>query len=170
MRDTLEIPKAEPRRLEGWHVLVMLLTFFGAIFAVNGYFLVSALSTHSGVVSVEPYRKGLAYNQRIAADERQSGLDWRADVAAARSGEVSMTLTEASGQGVRGLVITGTIVRPATGTYDRPLLFSEQAQGRYVSRGPALDEGTWIVNVEARTAAGDTEPVFRARRRLWLKH
>ncbi len=61
-------PRQVDGALTGRHVLLIFLAFFGSIFAVNGWFLYSALSTHTGVVAVEPYRKGLAYNERIARD------------------------------------------------------------------------------------------------------
>lgn len=169
MRNAMGLAAPEPRRLEGWHVLAMLVAFFSAIFAVNGYFLVSALSTYSGVVSVEPYRKGLAYNQRIAADEVQTALNWQVNVGAARSGEVTIDLTGSGGRAVEGLVISATLGRPSTGAFDKTLKFAEQSQGRYVSQGPTLEEGSWIITLEARKAAGDAEPVYRVRRRLWLK-
>ena len=63
--------KTERGTIQGWHVLVGMIVFFGIIFAVNGVFLVSALNTHTGIVSQQPYRKGLDYNARIAADARQ---------------------------------------------------------------------------------------------------
>ena len=39
--------------LQGCHVLALLVGFFGVVFAVNGYFLAAALSTHTGVVAME---------------------------------------------------------------------------------------------------------------------
>ena len=69
MLERLETP-SRADNLNGRHVLIGLLLFFGTIFAVNGYFMFVALSTYTGVVADEPYRKGLAYNARIAADER----------------------------------------------------------------------------------------------------
>ena len=35
-----------------------------------------AMSTHTGLVANEPYRKGLHYNDRIDADARQARLGW----------------------------------------------------------------------------------------------
>ena len=35
-----------------------------------------ALTTFGGVETPDAYRKGLAYNQRIAAEEAQAGLGW----------------------------------------------------------------------------------------------
>ena len=57
-------------------MLVAFIAFFGTIFLVNGTLIYEAISTHTGLVANEPYRKGLAYNERIAADERQARLGW----------------------------------------------------------------------------------------------
>jgi nitrogen fixation protein FixH len=55
--------------LRGGHVLGAFLGFFATVFVVNGALIYSAISTYSGLVANEPYRKGLQYNERIAADE-----------------------------------------------------------------------------------------------------
>ena len=57
------------------------LAFFAAVFVVNGAMIYSAVSTYTGLVANEPYRKGLHYNERIAADERQARLGWTDDAA-----------------------------------------------------------------------------------------
>ncbi len=159
---------AHERRIEGRHVLIIFLAFFGVVFAVNGYFLVTALRTHTGVVAVEPYRKGLAYNTRIAADERQSQLGWHDELTVDREGTIAVTLIGPDGQSVRGLTITSTIGRPSTSAHDRQVTLAEQVTGKHVGNTAALPSGTWIIVIEARSSA-DSEPLFRARRRLWLK-
>ena len=63
--------------LTGRHVLAAMLVFFAVVFAVNAAMIYAALSTYSGVVADEPYRKGLHYNERIVADERQRQRNWR---------------------------------------------------------------------------------------------
>ncbi len=153
--------------LTGRHVLVALLTFFGVIFAVNGYFLYAALSTHTGVVSVEPYRKGLAYNERIAADERQSKLGWTADIVALRDGVVTLSLQDASGRPLSGQRVTGTVGRPSTNAFDRGLDLREINPGQYQSTLQPLLPGGWIAQIEIRST-GTADTLFRIRRRLWL--
>jgi nitrogen fixation protein FixH len=159
--------------ITGRHVLLALIAFFGAIFAVNGVLLWQALSTHSGLVAHEPYRKGLAYNQRIAADERQEGLAWTPVVEIERRGAIAVTLSDAEGRPVTGLRLDGTIGRPATMRQDISVRLEERSPGRYVAHMAALEPGAWIVGIEARlegaglASAGDA-PIYRLRRRLWL--
>ena len=78
--------------LQGRHVALIFFTFFGAIFAMNGAMIYSAISTYSGIVSNEPYRKGLHYNDRIDADARQTRLGWTDTVSVSREGHIVVTL------------------------------------------------------------------------------
>jgi nitrogen fixation protein FixH len=162
----IKAPTAHP--LTGRAVLAMFVSFFGIVFLVNGYFVASAIQTYTGVVAQEPYRKGLAYNNRIDADERQASLGWTAQLTTARVGPTRVELITRDGHPVVGLAVTATIGRPSTNQFDRAIAFSETAPGTYESPPAALDGGTWIVMLTAREG-GATEPVFQLRRRVWLK-
>jgi nitrogen fixation protein FixH len=157
-----------PHGLQGRHVLGIFLAFFGTVFAVNGALIYQAVSTHTGLVANEPYRKGLAYNERIGADERQARLGWSETLEVGRDGRVILVLAERDGRAVRGLEVEGVLGRPATNRYDVKLALSETAPGRYEAHMAAVAEGSWLVALEARAQAV-AEPVYRTRRRLWLK-
>lgn len=158
-----------PRELKGRHVLFMLIAFFGVVFGVNGVFLTRALQTHTGVVSVEPYVKGLKYNDRIAAGERQAKLGWQETLSIGMDGGIALAMTDDGGRPVRGLKFTGSIGRPSTSSGDRAVTLVETDPGRYVARTAALDEGTWVVGFEAISSDHGPDPVYRLRRRIWLK-
>jgi len=159
--------------IDGRQVLLALLAFFGIVFAVNGVLLYQALSTHSGLVAQEPYRKGLQYNERIAASERQAALGWSSELAAETDGRVRVALRDAAGQPLAGLVVTGRLSRPASAGSDRALAFAETSPGQYVVEAGAIAPGAWQIDIEARETAASKplagEPVYRERRRLWLK-
>src|SRR5690606_40142354 len=92
--------------LTGRHVLIGVLAFFGTVFLANGIFLYSALSTYTGVASDEPYRKGLHYNKRIAAAERQESLGWSADARLGPGEGLSLVLRDRNGRPVSGLFVS----------------------------------------------------------------
>lgn len=183
MRDSLEATAPEPDgfRIRGHHVLGGMVAFFGIVFAVNGYMLMRALATHSGVVAVEPYRRGLAYNERIEADGRQAGLGWRDSVVfsgsgassgsgrSSSSGLITVLISGRDDSPVSGLALAARLGRPATAGADKDLAFHEESAGRYVATTGALAAGAWILNLEVRSAGDAQDPVYRARRRLWLK-
>ncbi len=158
-----------PTGLQGRHVAIIFFSFFGAIFLMNGAMIYSAISTYSGIVSNEPYRKGLHYNERIAADERQSRLGWIDTVALSRDGRLYITLTSRDGTPIRGGFVTALIGRPSTNRHDVRIDLREIAAGQYEAQAQALDDGSWTVAFEVRTRDHGDEPIYRARRRLWLK-
>lgn len=161
--------RRSPMRLEGQHVLLMLLAFFGVVFAVNGIFLASALRSYTGVVSNEPYVKGLKYNQRIAADERQQALGWQQQLQVDANGLVSVSFRDEAGHPVRGLKVSGSIGRPSTGRLDRFFQLTEIDPGLYVAQAGNLEPGTWVVGLEGASSESSPDPVYRLRRRVWLE-
>ena len=157
-----------PQGVQGRHVLGVFLAFFGTVFVVNGVMIYEAVSTHTGLVANEPYRKGLAYNERIGADERQARLGWTETLEVGRDGHVTLVLAERDGRAVRGLKVEGMLGRPATNRFDVKLALAETAPGRYEAQTAAVAEGSWLITLEVRAPAG-AEPIYRSRRRLWLK-
>jgi nitrogen fixation protein FixH len=159
----------DPPRIQGWHVLAGMIGFFGVIFAVNGVFLYQALSTHTGVIANEPYRKGLAYNERIADEERQQALGWREQLTLAPTGDrLTLQLTDGAGRPVRGLRIAGLVGRPSTNEHDIRLDLAEQPTGTYAAAVPPLAAGTWMVSLEASELTAEGERIlWRTRTRLW---
>ena len=159
----------EPRRhLDGRYILAMCIAFFGVVFAVNGYMLYAALSTHTGVVSVEPYRKGLAYNDRIADGARQEALGWYDSAGLEQTGTVTVHMTARDGSPLGGLTLSGVLGRPATARGDRNLAFTEVAPGQYLAMTGPVEPGTWMITLEAHDGA-DRANLYRAKRRLWIK-
>lgn len=157
------------KALSGRQVLVMVLAFFATVFAVNGAMIYSALSTHTGLIANEPYRKGLHYNERIAADARQASLGWSDTIDVRRDGHVTLALSHSDGRPVTGLRIEVVLGRPSTNRHDIKLGLAEAAPGRYEAQTAPLPEGSWLIAAEVRTDVRAEDPVYRTRRRLWLK-
>ncbi len=155
--------------LRGRDVLAALFAFFGVIFAVNGYFLYAAISTHTGVVANEPYRKGLAYNERIAADERQAQLGWTATLEVERNGLIRLALRDRDGLSISAHAVTGTIGRPATSKSDQAVTLRESEPGIYFTKIGVLSPGSWIASLDITDRSNATGPSYQLRRRLWLK-
>ena len=157
--------------LTGRHVLFALLGFFGAIFAVNAYFIDQALSTNTGVVSNEPYRKGLKYNERIAASERQAELGWRDEIKLASTGDrLSIGIRDKDGKAVSGLALKATLGRPASESDDITVTLIETPGGIYEAALPPRAAGSYIASFEAVDPGRAEEGIlYRAKERLWLK-
>ena len=159
----------KPEGLQGRHALAVFLAFFATVFVANGAMIYQALSTHTGLVANEPYRKGLHYNERIAAEARQASLGWAETLDVNRDGLVRLQLSWPDGRPVTGLRIEGVLGRPSTNRHDIRLALAEKSPGSYEAKLAPLAEGNWIVALEAFAGSREVEPIYRTRRRLWLK-
>ncbi len=159
------------RPLTGRTVLIAILGFFAVIVAVNGVFLSLALSTNTGIVAVEPYRKGLKYNERISADERQTALGWKSDISIdASEGTLVAILSDRDGNALKGLIATVKVGRAASDRDDVLAILTETEPGRYEAMLPLHKLGGYVANLEVFDPNAATQDiVYRARRRIWLK-
>lgn len=158
-----------PARIEGRHVLIGLLAFFGVMLVANGIFLYYAVGTFNGFETSEAYRKGLTYNTRIAADAMQASRGWQ-PMARYESdkGQLFIEVRDRQGRDIAGLTISGEVRRPVTDKADQPVTMAEVAPARYVT---ALDlaPGQWTLAVKMSEQGTAGEPVFRFKKRLWVK-
>jgi len=160
------------RILTGRHVLLGLVGFFGIIFAVNGIMVYQAESTFGGLDTDDPYRKGLNYNQRVAAAEAQAKLGWSDKLAyVPQTRRIRVSLTDPAGGAISGLAVTAHVERPATNRFDRELTLEQTGPGTYEVSAADLDAGWWTVDLTARRAAAGPEDatLYESRRRLWIK-
>lgn len=153
--------------IEGRHVLMGLVAFFGVMFVANGLLVYYALGTFSGGDRPDPYRSGLTYNETIAAGERQAALGWQSEIAydpaAAR---LTLRFADKAAEPVSGLRLDGQLTRPATDREDRALAFTEVSPGVYAAE-VALGPGRWVLSVESLLHEGG-EPLHRLKRRLFV--
>lgn len=163
-----------PRQgLTGRHVLLSLLGFFAIIVVADATLIYKALTTFGGVENVNAYRDGLAYNQRIASDARQSALGWDEQIELAGDPlQLRVSLKARDGTAVAGKKLVAEVGRPATNRFDSKLVLVEATPGVYEAVLEQAGTGAWIVDVQAfgQGASGDTgeTPAFQTRRRLWV--
>lgn len=156
-------------RIDGRHVMIALLIFFGTLFAVNAVFLYYAIGTFNGFETSNAYRKGLNYNERISADTAQLSLGWTPAVRfEPEKKQLRIEITDRSGQPVRGLMISGEIRRPVTDREDRALELHEGMAGIYAA-DIGLAPGQWSLTVRATSPASANGPEFRFKQRLWVR-
>ena len=170
MSSTSSIPGSPRRGLRGSHVLLIFIGFFATIFLVNGIMIYDALSTFGGIETADAYRKGLAYNERIA-EGPQAQRGWRDSLAyASETQRVRVEVTDAAGAGVPGLALAGEIGRPATDRFDRKLDFTQTGPGTYEADAAGFEPGWWTVDIKARkSASAGAEVLYDAKERLWIK-
>jgi nitrogen fixation protein FixH len=83
--------------LNGRHVLIGLVAFFGAMLIANGMFIYLAVATFSGSDTSDAYRKGLNYNETLEEAQRQAERGWLAEVQYDdKSGRLLLSFVEAA--------------------------------------------------------------------------
>jgi nitrogen fixation protein FixH len=155
--------------LTGRKVLVIVLTFFGVIIAVNATMTVLAVETLSGTEVASAYNASLAYQNEIAAAQRQDDRHWQVSAAARRdaSGNVSVNIVarDSHGEPLNGLQMDVHLQRPVDKRFDRDAALVEQGAGTYAVRFADVAAGQWDLVIEAER---DGAAMFRSRSRIVL--
>ena len=129
-------------RLTGWHVLAMLVAFFGVIFAVNGVFVYYSQVSWTGLLPGNGYEASIKYNKEAARLRAMLAKGWRTKVLVPKDGRIIIALTDKSGEPVTSLKVTARVMRPVGTQDDQALTFTEKGLGRYVA-DTALATGAW---------------------------
>ena len=126
---------------------------FGVVLIANGTMIAVAISTFTGMETVSAYKKGINYNQRLAAAEAQEKLGWAAslDTEAGNAGQITILfdLKDKQGKPVAAADVQARIDRPLQDGLDQTITFDEIASGRYAATVDLPLEGQWEVEVNA---------------------
>jgi nitrogen fixation protein FixH len=157
--------------IKGWHVLSVLLCFFGVTIAVNAYFISAALTSSTGEYQKKSYLQGLRYNDVIAARARQAELGWTAELSAepVKDGNyvIAIRILDREAKPVDRLALSGELRRQVQAAMDRKLSFAPSGGGVYRAEAQSVMPGKWEVVIEA--ADTSAQSVFRAEKTLWLR-
>ena len=158
MMSATDIRQGEDAKLKGWHVLLIMLGFFGVMFAVNGVFLYSAITSFPGEYTEKSYAQGLDYNSKLEARRAQAELGWtvRAGLMEGERSGVAVEIVDEAGAGLAGLEVSAVLRRPVTDTADLVLsLTADSADGSYSAYLPELEKGRWELQIKAATPSGE---------------
>ena len=161
--------KAGSKRSASWWIPWLFVGFFGVVVMVNGIMLFFALDSWTGIETEEAYRKGLAYNEQIAAAEAQQQLGWSAELAveqpAPGRAAIALELRDRAGGPVEGAEVTGQLLRPTLEGYDLTAPLTHSGPGTYSAELTLPLAGIWDLEIEVRHARG----TYRLTERLTLK-
>ena len=162
-------PLASPRPLTGRWVLLMLVAFFGVVFAVNGLLAKLAIDTLPGTEVDSAYSASLAYEKEIAAARDQSERNWKVDAKIQRSAgggaTVEVQARDSNGMPMSGLKFQGRFERPIDRRADQSVELAEVGNGIYRGNAAAIASGQWDLVLEGDAAAGR---MFLSRNRVLL--
>ncbi|MEP3115070.1 FixH family protein [Nisaea sp.] len=163
-----------PMKINGKHVLLMLLAFFGIVIAVNVTFVFVALDTWTGLTSHKSYQEGLTYNAAIRDAEAQRARGWQVEIEFLRDQtppgiitmSVSARLADNAGKALMPDSITLAFRHPINETYDQLVTLSETTNGLYVGQATLPVTGNWDTRLTAEMADGTP---FRQDGTLWIE-
>ncbi len=148
-------------KLTGWHVLAMLVAFFGVMFVANAFLVYYALGTFSGTVTDSSYQASQEYNLYIAAARAQQLRNWHvvADAKRYADGKVSVRVVarDADNIPIGGTDFHATLQRPTTRAQDIQVALTPNLDepGVFVGTASNVPKGQWSLVIAADT---DTTP------------
>jgi nitrogen fixation protein FixH len=140
---------SETNPLTGWHMLAIVLGFFGVIVGVNVIMAIAATSTFPGLVVQNSYVSSQNYNELLDAARAQDAVRWQHELSVER-GVLEFRLATSVGVPANGLTVTAHVGRPSTTRADRDLTLVQD--GEVYQAGEALPAGYWEVDIEAKRA------------------
>ncbi|MBC2884494.1 FixH family protein [Ochrobactrum sp. CM-21-5] len=137
----------------GWHMLGIMLAFFGVIIVVNLVMAYNAVNSWSGLVVKNTYVASQEFNEKAQTGKEQAALQWQSKPAY-ENGVFTWRLANHDGEAV---VMTGGTVefkRPVGDVHDTQVTLAVREPG--VLTAPVeLGEGAWIVEVNADAGLDD---------------
>lgn len=142
------------RRFTGWHMLVILVAFFGTVIAVNVVMAVYATRTFGGTVVDNSYVASQEFNRWLAEARAQEKLGWMHHVALDASRHVTVSVSGADGQALTAVTADAVARHPLGREADIPLGFAAAGPGKLRSVKP-LPAGRWLVHLTVRSGADE---------------
>lgn len=130
------------RRFTGWHMLAMMVGFFGVVIAVNVTMARIALGSFGGVVVENSYVASQEFNGWLDAAEAQETLGWDVVTTWRDDGRLALQVSGAPD----ALVATATVRHPLGHLPTRELVFEQALSGEYIST-EELPQGRWTMRL-----------------------
>jgi len=129
------------------HMLIITLTFFGIIIAVNMTMATLARSSWTGLVVQNSYVASQQFNRKAEAGRAQAALHWQGRLTVA-DGVIRYALLDAAGKPVLPTSVKVAFRHPASDAEDRTIELTPEPGGAFGARQSVRD-GAWIVEVDA---------------------
>lgn len=156
-------------KLKGWHVLAILLVFFGIIFVVAGIFFYTATTTLRGLDRSNAYERGLAYEKDVIAAREQTERQWNVDIALSPdvdgSHKVTVSALDKEKQALAGLKAEMHLDYPTDSKRDMTVVLSETTPGIFTGKLSA-EKGRWYLHLRL---SRNGEVLFRSKNSITLE-
>ncbi|MEM8626959.1 MAG: FixH family protein [Pseudomonadota bacterium] len=140
------------RPFTGYHMLAIMLTFFGVVISVNFTMAWMAGNTWTGLVVKNSYVASQNFNARLAWAREQRARGWQSNLTY-RDGILLFLLTDKTGVPIDLTTLSTTLGRPAFEQSDRQIDLGHVAPGKYEAR-LELGLGVWSVVITGTSVDG----------------
>ncbi len=153
--------KVKQKRSRGWWYPWIFVGGMTVVILVNAVMITLAVGTFPGIQTQDYYRKGLAYNETLAAAKSQKALGWKIETGI-NGGVVSATFTDRDGHPIQDLLVEAFLIRPTHEGHDVAVILKTEGNGRYTAPVAVPLPGQWTLRVHAKR--GNT--VFQDTRKI----
>lgn len=123
-------------------IFIYFFAFFGVIILMDSFFIYTAISTQTGVVTSQPYEKGLAYNAVLQRAKQQPVLGQSITFEKGVLRWVfDKPLDDAS--------VTAHFYRPVQDGYDFNITLNDNGHGIYTAEPDIPLQGQWTIKLKA---------------------
>lgn len=157
-------PQPHGKPFTGWHMLTIIVLFFGVVISVNMFMVSSALRSWTGLVVENSYVASQQFNEKLLASRTQAALNWTVDLHY-EDGYLKFSLEDAVGRVIHPDEVVVELTRPVGIDQDMSLTLI-RAVDVYVAEG-VVPTGVWNALITATIA--DAAP-FEYRARLIVEH
>lgn len=133
----MEAPVQDPK--DKWMPRYFII-FFAVIALVNGIFIYVAISTQTGIVTEQPYEKGLAFNDTLEKARLQPKLENKLSY---KNGILRWQIP------IENASVTAMIVRPVQAGHDFEVTFANMGNGVYEVTPETPLSGLWAAKLKA---------------------
>lgn len=131
----------------GWWVFSLFVFFFVIVIAVNGVFITVALDSHTGLITENPYEKGLAYNETL---ERAASQEKIVSQPQYKNGVLSWQMKDDSGALIESATVKAKIIRDVQDGYDFTIELENKGNGLYEAVIEAPLPGIWSAHLSSK--------------------
>lgn len=154
-------------RQPGWWYPWIFIGGMTVVVVVNIVLAVAAVRTFPGLETNDAYRKGLAYNDVLAAARAQAARGWQVAVAfvpdsGRGAGELQVVFRDRDGRPLDGLRVGARLTRPLGAEASQTADLQARGDGLYAAHVALPFAGQWDADIHA---GGNTEQ-FQTRQRL----
>ncbi len=145
----------------GWHMVAVMVLFFGTIISVNVTMAYYAGSSWSGLIVENTYVASQKFDDDVAQNREMESRGWTSEVSVDED-RIVYRLTDATGTPVVADTVTMSLHRPVGIEDDRTVILANDGEGGYRAREPIAD-GLWIARLTVEQAGS---MVYRDTQRL----